>query len=161
MDNWRDDLKKKIIEKIVDADLNNGERKLLLSYFENITNRDLIELEDFDISNFDLFDDIYIPYIDQSLGKDNPYNKLKEIILQIQQIKKRIEERQKRIKEKRQLIDKNYRRDGQWKDGGYQIGDDIFKIHHSDLLDKKGEDQSELFTQYEPKPSNTLPQFSF
>ena len=157
LDKWRDDLKKKIIEKIVDADLNNGERKLLLSYFENITNRDLIELEDFDISNFDLFDDIYIPYIDQSLGKDNPYNKLKEIIFQIQQIKKRIEERQKRIKEKRQLIDKNYRRDGQWKDGGYQIGDDIFKIHHTGLLDKKDVDQGDLFSQYEPKPSNTLP----
>lgn len=157
LEKWREELKKKIIEKIVDADLNNSERQLLLSYFENITNRDLLELEEFDISNFDLFDDIYIPYIDQSLGKDNPYNKLKEIILQIQQIKKRIEERQKRINEKRQIIDKNYRRDGQWKDGGYQIGDDIFKIHHSDLLDKNDNQQGELFTQYEPKPSNTLP----
>lgn len=157
LDKWKEELEKKIIEKIVDADLNNGERQLLLSYFENITNRDLLELEDFDISNFDLFDDIYIPYIDESLGKDNPYNKLKDIILQIQQIKKKIEERQKRINEKRQIIDKNYRRDGQWKDGGYQIGDDIFKIHHSDLLDKKDTNQGELFSQYEPEPSNTLP----
>ena len=157
LDKWKEELKKKIIEKIIDADLNNGERQLLLSYFENITNRDLLELEDFDISNFDLFDDIYIPYIDQSLGKDNPYNKLKEIILQIQQIKKGIKDRQKRINEKRQIIDKDYHRDGQWKDGGYQIGDDIFKIHHSDLLDENGSNQGELFSQYEPKPSNTLP----
>lgn len=157
LDKWKEELKKKIIEKIVDADLNNSERQLLLSYFENITNRDLLELEEFDISNFDLFDDIYIPYIDQSLGKVNPYNKLKEIILQIQQIKKRIEERQKRINEKRQIIDKNYRRDGQWKDGGYQIGDDIFKIHHTGLLDKKDVDQGDLFSQYEPKPSSILP----
>lgn len=157
LDNWKEELKKKILEKIVGADLNNGERQLLLSYFENVTNRDLLELEDFDISNFDLFDDIYIPYIDQSLGKDNPYNKLKEIILQIQQIKKRIEERQKRIVDKREVIDKNYHRDGQWKDGGYQIGDDIFKIHHSDLLDKKNTDHGELFSKYEPKPSSALP----
>lgn len=157
LDRWKEEFKKKIIEKIVDADLNNSERQLLLSYFENITNRDLFELEDFDISNFDLFDDIYIPYIDQSLGEENPYNKLKEIILQIQQIKKRIEERQKRIKEKRQLIKKDYQRDGQWKDGGYQIGNDIFKIHHSDLLDKKETNSGELFSQYEPKPSSTLP----
>lgn len=158
LDKWKEELKKKIIEKIVDADLNNGERQLLLSYFEDITNRDLLELEDFDISNFDLFDEIYIPYIDQSLGEDNPYNKLKEIILQIQQIKKRIEERQYRINKKRQAINKNYRRDGKWKDGGYQIGEDIFKIHHSDLLDKKDVNQSELFSQYEPKSSRTLPQ---
>lgn len=157
LDEWKEKLKKKIIEKIVDANLNNGERQLLLSYFENITNRDLLDLEDFDIRNFDLFDDIYIPYIDQSLGKDNPYNKQKEIIIQIQQVKKRIEERQKRINKKRQIIDKNYRRDGQWKEGGYQIGDDIFKIHHSDLLDKKDVNQGELFSQYEPKPSSTLP----
>lgn len=157
LNKWKERLKKKILEKIVDAGLNNAERQLLLSYFENITNRDLLELEDFDISNLDLFDDIYIPYIEQSLDKDNPYNKLKEIILQIQQVKKRIEERQKRIKEKRQVIDKNYRRDGQWKDNGYQIGDDIFKILHSDLLDKKGDNQGELFTRYEPKPTNTLP----
>lgn len=157
LDNWKDELKKKIIEKIVDKNLNNGERQLLLSYFENITNRDLLELEDFDISNFDLFDDIYIPYINQSLSENNPYNKLKEIILQIQQVKKRIEERQNRIKEKRQVINKNYRRDGKWKDGGYQIGEDIFKIHHSDLLDKKDLNPGELFSQYEPKPSNTLP----
>lgn len=157
LDSWKEELKKKIIEKIVDAELNNGERQLLLSYFENITNRNLLELEDFDISNFDLFDDIYIPYIDQSLGKDNPYNKLKELILQIQQVKKRIEERQKRINEKRQVIDNNYRHDGQWKDGGYQIGEDIFKIHHSGFLDKKDVDQGELFSQYDPKPSGTLP----
>ncbi len=157
LDNWKEELKKKIIEIIIDADLNNGERQLLLSYFENITNRDLLELEDFDISNFDLFDDIYIPYIDQSLGKDNPYNKLKGIILQIQQIKKEIKERQKRINEKWQIIDKDYHRDGQWKDGGYQIGDDIFKIHHSDLLDENSSNQDELFSQYEPKPSNSLP----
>lgn len=157
LDNWKEELKKKIIEIIIDADLNNGERQLLLSYFSNITNRDLLELEDFDISNFDLFDDIYIPYIDQSLGKDNPYNKLKGIILQIQQIKKEIKERQKRINEKWQIIDKDYHRDGQWKDGGYQIGDDIFKIHHSDLLDENSSNQDELFSQYEPKPSNSLP----
>lgn len=157
LDNWKEELKKKIIEKIVDLDLNNGERQLLLSYFENITNRDLLELEDFDISNFDLFDDIYVPYIDQSLGENNPYNKLKEIILQIQQVKKRIEERQCRINKKRQEIDENYRRDGKWKNGGYQIGDDIFKIHHTGLLDKKDGNQSELFSQYEPKPSSTLP----
>lgn len=157
LDSWKEELQKKIIEKIVDAELNNGERQLLLSYFENITNRNLLELEDFDISNFDLFDDIYIPYIDQSLGKDNPYNKLKELILQIQQVKKRIEERQKRINEKRQVIDNNYRHDGQWKDGGYQIGEDIFKIHHSGFLDKKDVDQGELFSQYDPKPSGTLP----
>lgn len=157
LDNWKEELKKKIIEIIIDADFNNGERQLLLSYFENITNRDLLELEDFDISNFDLFDDIYIPYIDQSLDKDNPYNKLKGIILQIQQIKKEIKERQKRVNEKRQIIDKDYHRDGQWKDGGYQIGDDIFKIHHSELLDENGSNQDELFSQYEPKPSNSLP----
>ena len=65
LDNWKEELKKKIIEKIVDANLNNRERQLLLSYFENITNRDLLELEDFDVKNFDLFDDIYIPYINQ------------------------------------------------------------------------------------------------
>lgn len=84
-------------------------------------------------------------------------NKLKEIILQIQEVKKRIEERQKRIDEKHQIIDNNYHRDGQWKDGGYQIGDDIFKIHHTGLLDKKDVDQGDLFSQYEPKPSSILP----
>lgn len=157
LNNWKEEFKKKIIEKIVDANLNNRERELLLSYFEDVTNRDLLELEDFDISNFDLFDDIYIPYINQSLGEDNPYNKLKEIILQIQEVKKRIEERQKRIDEKHQIIDNNYHRDGQWKDGGYQIGDDIFKIHHTGLLDKKDVDQGDLFSQYEPKPSSILP----
>lgn len=157
LDKWKEELKKRVIEKIVDANLNNRERQLLLSYFENITNRDLLELEDFDISKLNLFDDIYIPYINQSLGENNPYNNLKEIILQIQEIKERIEERQKRINEKRQVIDNNYRRDGQWKDGGYQIGDDIFKIHNSGLLDKTDVDMGELFSQYEPKPSSILP----
>lgn len=154
--NWKDNLKEKILNKIIDANLNNSEKDLLLSYFQNITNRDLLQLEDFDIEKLSLFDNLYIPFIDQTIDKENPYSKLKEIILQIQKIKKDMEERQRRINDTKELIDHNYRRDGKWTDDGYQIGDDIFKIHKNDGLGDS-DYSDELFTDYEPNNISSLP----
>lgn len=147
LNDWKDKLKEKILDKIIGAGLNNAEKDLLLSYFQNITNRDLIQLEEYDFDKLSLFDSLYISHLDQS-DTNNPYSKIREIILQIQKLKKEMEERQARILDTRELIDKNYFKDGKWTDDGYQIDDDIFRIHKHDGKDSISSDD-ELFTEYE------------
>lgn len=147
LNDWKDKLKEKILDKIIGAGLNNAEKDLLLSYFQNITNRDLIQLEEYDFDKLSLFDSLYISHLDQS-DTNNPYSKIREIILQIQKLKKEMKERQARILDTRELIDKNYFKDGKWTDDGYQIGDDIFRIHKHDGKDSISSDD-ELFTEYE------------
>lgn len=153
LNDWKDKLKEKILDKIIGAGLNNGEKDLLLSYFQNITNRDLIQLEEYDFDKLSLFDTLYISHLNQSEPND-PYTKIKEIILQIQKLKKEMEERKARILEARDLIDKNYRRDGKWTDDGYQIDDDVFRIHKHDGKDTINK-HDDLFTEYESSSSLT------
>lgn len=154
---WKEEFKKKVLDIIIDAKLTNAEKDLLLSYFQSLSSRDLIRLEDFDFDKLSLFDSLYIPYIDQTIDKDNPYIKLKDTILQIQQLKKDMEKRQQRIDETYRVIDKNYHRDGKWTNEGYQIGNDIFRIHKEDLI---GEIDSNdyLLSEYEPDCTTILPQ---
>ena len=153
LNDWKDKLKEKILDKIIGADLNNAEKDLLLSYFQNITNRDLIQLEEYDFDKLSLFDTLYISHLNQSETND-PYTKIKEIILQIQELKKEMEERKARILETRELIDKNYRQDGKWTDDGYQIDDDVFRIHKHDGRDTINK-HDDLFTEYEVSSSLT------
>ncbi len=153
LNDWKDKLKEKILDKILGADLNNGEKDLLLSYFQNITNRDLVQLEEYDFDKLSLFDTLYISHLNQSEPND-PYTKIKEIILQIQKLKKEMEERKARILETRDLIDKNYHRDGKWTDDGYQIDDDVFRIHKHDGKDTINK-HDDLFTEYESSSSLT------
>ena len=153
---WKEEFKNKILDKIINANLTNAEKELLLSYFQNLTNRDLLQLEDFDFEKLDLFDSLYIPYINLTSDKDDPYLQLKELILQIQKLKDEMKERQKRISETRKLIDEHYHHDGTWTDEGYRIGDEIFRIHKTDLIGNNGS-ENELLSEYEPDLSAPLP----
>ena len=153
---WKDNFKDKILNKIINANLTNAEKNLLLSYFQNLTERNLHQLEDFDFEKLDLFDSLYIPYIKQTSDKEDSYLQLKELILQIRKLKEEIKKREKNISETHKLIDENYRRDGTWTDEGYRIGNDVFKIHKTDLI---GSDDStgELLSEYQPNLSQSLP----
>lgn len=153
---WKDGFKKIVLDKIIDAKLTNAEKNLLLSYFQNISNRDLIRLEEFDFDKLSLFDSLYIPYIDQTTDKENPYIKLQYTILQIQQLKKDMEKRKQRRDDTYKVIDKNYRRDGRWTDEGYQIGDDIFRIHKEDLIGEI-DPNDDLLSEYEADSTKALP----
>lgn len=156
LDKWKDELKETILNKIIDADLTNAERDLLLSYFQNVTNRDLLQLEDFDIEKFDLFDNLYIPFIDKTVDGDNPYSKIKVVILQIKELKEKMKKRQKNIDDIRDQIDENYHRDGIWTDDGYRIGNDVFKINKTDLIGNE-DGTDDLLTEYRPDLSHPLP----
>lgn len=153
---WKDNFKNKILNKIINANLTNAEKELLLSYFQNLTNRSLPQLEDFDFEKLELFDSLYIPYINQTSDKEDPYLQLKELILQIRKLKEEMKDRQKRISETHKLIDEHYRHDGLWTDEGYRIGDDVFKIHKTDLIGD-GDYTGELLSEYRPDFSQPLP----
>lgn len=158
LDEWRDRLKERVIEMIVGEELNNGEKDLLLSYFQSLSKRDLLQLEDFNIKDYDLFDRIYIPYIEKTSG-DDVYAGLKAVIIRIQELKKKIEKQNESIIRQRKLIDKAYRRDGKWIDGGYQIGDDVFKIQGFDEVHEDGDNHKEkdLFGNYQPNNKGVKP----
>lgn len=153
--NWKGEFQEKIINKILDASLTNAEKDLFLSYFQNIVNRDLLQLEDFDLSKLDLFDSLYIPYVEQMTENGNIYSQVRDILLQIQTLKEKMKKRKQRIIETHKLIDIHYHKDGVWTDEGYKIGKDIFKIHKTDLIgDGKSDD---LLSDYTPNLTCPLP----
>lgn len=156
LNEWKEEFKNRILNKIINANLTNAEKDLLLSYFQNLTNRDLLQLEDFDFEKLDLFDSLYIPYINQISDKEDQYLQLKKLILQIKKMKDEIKERQKRISETHKLIDENYHHDGTWTDGGYRIGEDVYKIHKTDLIGE-ADSVSEMLSEYRPDLSQPLP----
>lgn len=153
--NWKKEFKEKILNKVLDASLTNAEKDLLLSYFQNIANRDLLQLEELDLNKLDLFDSLYIPYVEQMTENGDVYSQIRDILLQIKTLKEKMKKRQQRIDETRKLIDTNYHKDGVWTDDGYKIGNDVFKIHKTDLIGEEVAD--DLLSEYTPNFSGPLP----
>lgn len=140
--------KNRILEIVLQNNLNPKERKFLLDCCLDLCNRDVDSIDMVDITDIPLPDELFIEQL-KELNGDNQYDALRRVIAQIHSLKKIINDREQQINEIKNLLDENYPFDGELKDEGFLIHGQLYKPYsfHEEPLE----------SDYSPKCITTEP----
>lgn len=118
--------KERILEIVLQNNLNPKERKFLLDCCLDMCNRGADSFDSFDLADIPLPDELFTEQL-KEFGGDTQYSALRKLIAQIQDLKKAIYDKEQQINVIRGLLDNNYSYDGELKDDGFIIHGHIFK----------------------------------
>lgn len=141
-----DDFKAKTLEAIVNNDLNPKEREYLLDCCLDLSDRTPESVEMMDMESIPLPDDVFADLLNDFNG-NGIYRELRDVVLQIQSLKKTISGQEKLIEEKKKFLE-DYSYDGELTDDGFII--------HGQKFNTYSFDETPLESDYQPKMS-TLP----